>query len=224
MNDDEILVRGGILEDINNGATSPNIMWDDPAFSQGAWVTGLTQREQAVRNNISRLYPEELEIFTSKCLEKNENKDINIEEYFMPRKMTKAKEWSISSRALKHVIESAIHGRDRYVYKFESIYDNRFRIFRIWNKATQNVVCTVKIIGDKIFIRYRENSYYASTITGYNEWKKDKCIVIPSTNLAINRGRAESSTRHASTSIEAQIGFRRAMYEQKQSNKYKEKI
>ncbi len=147
-----------------------------------------------------------------KMAKPEEPKEVNL----MPRKMSKVKEWSISARALKRVIMFAMNERQRYDYKFNARYDNRFRIFRIWNASTENVVATVKMVGrDKVVIRYRVNSYYASvmeSMNGLTTERGKKVIAIPSTNLAIHRGRTVEGVGQASKSKEAQLGYRSARY------------
>jgi len=153
--------------------------------------------------------------------ESEKPKEVNL----MPRKMSKIKEWSISARALKRVIAAACIGRTRYDYKFQSVYDERFRIYRIWNGVTQNVVATVKPSdrrrNGKTIIRYRANSHYACAIASMAEDKN--LVVVPSTNLHVHRGRPEYGTNQTSKSKEAQLGFRRSAYELAMLNKDKER-
>jgi len=160
-----------------------------------------------------------------KTVEPEEPKEVNL----MPRKMSKAKEWSISARALKRVIESAITERARYDYKFQCVYDERFRIYRIWNGVTQNVVATVKNTQNGAVIRYRENSHYACAIADMNGKevpagyrRNGKIMAVPSSNLRIHRGRAEYGTNQTSKSKDAQLGFRRSAYELALRNRDKE--
>jgi len=139
------------------------------------------------------------------------NKDTPDKKLFkliQPRKMNKLKEWSISSRILRGIIDNAIHERVSEGYKFRSVYDSRYSMFRIWNVKTQNVVCTVKPnIYNKngkelnAIIRYRPNSVYAPMMSALNGIVVDskskysqprKIISIPSTRLGTHRG---NSTR-----------------------------
>lgn len=198
----------------------PNPMWDVPQeyvaidYSQFARVNtpdeALTAYFMGRRHGKSRVRVEETE----------QPKEVNL----MPRKMSRVKEWSISARALKRVIAAACTGRVRYDYKFQAVYDERFRIYRIWNGVTRNVVATVKL-GDrrgnsKTVIRYRPNSYYACAIASMADEKN--LVVVPSTNLHVNRGRSEYGTNQTSKSKEAQLGFRRSAYELALRNRDKE--
>lgn len=147
-----------------------------------------------------------------------------------PRKMNKLKEWSISSRILKNIINEAIMGRISTGYKFNSVYDSRYDMFRIWNVKTQNVICTVKpLVYDstnntrRTIIRYRHNSVYAPTMAMFNglEIKKDKKIVIaiPSTKLGIHRGNSQYALSGIVADGESLLNKRIIIFEDKLSNK-----
>lgn len=137
-------------------------------------------------------------------------KEFNV----MPKKMNKLKEWSISARALKSVIYYILsHRRSRYDYKFNSVYDGKYNLYRIWNIATKNVVCTIRINVShngvtQAFIRYREASHYAPVFSSLN-LQKIEIHIIPSKNLGLHRGSETVGIGRASASKEAQLGFRR---------------
>lgn len=134
----------------------------------------------------------------------------------MPHKMNKLKEWSISARALRRVIVHTCEDRERYDYKFGSTYDPTYNIYRIWNIKTNNVVCTVKQAGDKVFIRYRQNSHYSPVITNLSGVEINHRILrtLPSERLGIHRGVSEHATRLLSATKEAQLSLRGAMYQE----------
>ncbi len=136
----------------------------------------------------------------------------------IPRKMNKLREWSISARALKNVINSALRQRCRYDYKFNAVWDDRYRVMRIWNVKTSNVICTIKRgnSSNDIFIRYRNASIYRPVMAELNGRKYDRCKIIsmPSENLRLHRGNSERATSVTNGDKKAQFGFRRARYEQ----------
>lgn len=162
---------------------------------------------------VSSLSQEEDGVYTAEAkneVQTEEPKEVNV----MPKKMSRLKDWSISARALKRVITQAMDMHPRYDYKFNAVYDQRYDLYRIWNGATNNVVCTVKHAGGKIILRYRENSYYASPMSEFNGMKvrRRTVVAIPSTNLHMHRGNSSYATTTTSSSREAQEGFRRSCY------------
>lgn len=134
-------------------------------------------------------------------------------EKLFPKNYNKMKDWSISARALKNVIQATIEGRSRYDYKFQSYYDTQYNISRVWNCVTNNVVCTIKVVGNKVIMRYREKSFYypiMADFSGVVDKNRRKIVAIPSTNLGLHRN--SSRATQACSTKEAEIGFRTSMY------------
>lgn len=140
-------------------------------------------------------------------------------EKLFPKNYNKMKNWSISARALKNVIQANIDGRNRYDYKFQSYYDSRYNISRVWNCVTNNVVCSIKRVNNKVIIRYREKSFYSPIMSDFNGSKigRNKIIAIPSENLGLHRN--SSRANQACSTKEAEIGFRTSMYRKAISDK-----
>lgn len=145
----------------------------------------------------------------SKVKEPKEEKQVNV----MPRKMNVIKEWSISARALRRVIQHACRDDSRYDYKFSAVWDDRYKMFKIWNVKTNNIICTIKKTNDKIVIRYRQNSYYSSVMSTL-ENKNIKIVTIASDKLSIHRGNSGRATRNCSDTAESQLALRMAMYQE----------
>lgn len=166
----------------------------------------------------AQMYPEmTINPFGTSRVNQEPEKEVNL----MPKKMNKLKEWSISARALKRVIAFASTNRCRYDYKFSSIYDEHYKLYRIWNVKTKNVICTVKPMNRKIFIRYRQKSVYSPLMSDLDktEVKNFKFIAIPSDRLAIRRGNSANALCYCSASKEAQLGLRKSMYKEAMSAK-----
>lgn len=112
---------------------------------------------------------------------------------FLPKRNTKLREWSISCRTLKtllaDVARTYAYHDDIILYKFKAIYDSKYKLFRVWNVKTNNVICTVKAVSGKYIIRYRANSHYALMLRHLDNINGNRSIkVIESTNLGLHRG------------------------------------
>lgn len=110
-----------------------------------------------------------------------------------PKKKNKLKDWSISARSLKIVIEKCLNDSSIRCYKFVSTYDSRLNITKIWNTKSNNIICTVKHIGNDFYIRYRYNSYYRNVI---EDIKREgiKIHIVKSNNLGSHRGATVSNS------------------------------
>ncbi len=112
---------------------------------------------------------------------------------FLPKHNTKLKEWSISCRTLKTLLADVARNYgyhdDIILYKFKAIYDSKYKLFRVWNVKTNNVICTVKAVSGKYIIRYRAASHYALMLRYLDNINGNRSIkVIESTNLGLHRG------------------------------------
>lgn len=142
------------------------------------------------------------------------------EVWLMPRKYSKLKEWSISARSLKNTIDRAIDGHFVDNYKFNVNYNYNLNIASVWNSKTKNVICTIKLLDDKIFIRYRPKSVYAIIMSDYHKKVINglKIVSIPSNNLRRNKYGTYNSR---ASSKEAQLSFRTYMYKINTNKKIK---
>ena len=153
--------------------------------------------EQAEREKLER------EIYEHQTISKRRNKAMA--------------EWSISARALKHLFTRIIETNNNVVnisvvhdYKFGAAYYRRAGLWFIHNKKTNNNIASVKVIGKKLVIRYREASFYSSvfenlTIDGF------EIVKVPSSNMHRHQRPIGNVVRdYVDDTERGELGFRRA--------------
>ena len=191
-------------------SNATDILYDEP---------DITIETTPITDGNNYFYQQEYSMFAdtigTPIVEVQDTKEVNV----MPKHMNKLKEWSISARALRTLINYVVSRQeDRYEYKFNARYEPRYNIWNIWNYSTRNIICTLKFVGDRIIIRYRHNSYYAPVLQEYNKEKMTrgrrllKVTALPSVNLHLHRGDSGNGIGRASSSKESQLGYRMKMY------------
>lgn len=124
-------------------------------------------------------------------------------------------EWSISARALKHLFTRILQSNNSgnmdvvHDYKFGAVYFGRTGMWYIHNKKSNNNIATVKVIGKKLVVRYREASFYSSVIEnliidGF------EIVTVPSSNLHRRQRTGTVARDYIDDTERGELGFRRA--------------
>lgn len=152
-----------------------------------------------------------------------EPKDVKLPK-LRPSKWNKAKEWSISARALRSLIFNRILDHSGgYDYKFSAPYIERLKMFAVWNSATDNCIATFKEtrksddtgkIIRQVIVRYRPNSFYASVFEQLVTLSTPSIqfVCIPSSNLGRHRNLYGSMRERGNKTKEGEMGFRMAQF------------
>lgn len=129
----------------------------------------------------------------------------------------KLAEWSISARALKHLLKRIENGGYGlcHDYKFGAMYNEKYKMWFIFNKTTNNNIATLRERGAKMIVRYRPNSHYATVFENYEFERRSKVIRIPTENIGRHNEFVRSQAHYINNDLDGQMGFRKAQYDRK---------
>lgn len=97
-------------------------------------------------------------------------------------------EWYKSTHNLRELLkELDENGSNRMVkYKFGLEFNPTFQYYHLWNGLAKNTMATVRILSDRVVVRYRPNSHYKYELLKMKFGKK-KMVFIPSETLSRHR-------------------------------------
>lgn len=154
----------------------------------------------------------EFKLFTREDIEKV--KEPNVKSKKRNRKLA---EWSISARALKHLLKRIENGSYGlcHDYKFGAMYSEKYKMWFIFNKTTNNNIATLRQVGDRAILRYRPNSHYATVLETYEFERRSKVIRVPTENIGRHNEFVRNHSHQINADQDGQLGFRKAQYDRK---------